>query len=232
MQIAALIHCSEKHPGTATVPILPPHICRRSKQEICSSVSLSVPELGLKQCLLVINGKPKQIWTSLLSLVGIQEPLPMFAKESVCHVMSGSLFVWGLAWVCIKVVCTALDVEPYTALWSLQQPLHLSSFTLGWLRLLKLLRFFSSRLRINASDKPAFSSFKLFILPKLTAISLTQCDTLNLGVQISVLSIGKWTSQRLTNDYPLFVRKEDLKCWNGLQDWAAQVNCGWEELCL
>lgn len=161
-------------------------------------------------------GKPKQIWTSLLSLVGIQEPLPMFAKESVCHVMSGSLFVWGLAWVCIKVVCTALDVEPYTALWSLQQPLHLSSFTLGWLRLLK----------------PAFSSFKLFILPKLTAISLTQCDTLNLGVQISVLSIGKWTSQRLTNDYPLFVRKEDLKCWNGLQDWAAQVNCGWEELCL
>lgn len=97
MQTAAVIHYSKKHPGTATVPILPPDTCRRSKQEICSSVSLSVPELGLKQCLLVINGKPKQIWTSLLSLVGIQEPLPMFAKESVCHVMSGSPFVCGLA---------------------------------------------------------------------------------------------------------------------------------------
>lgn len=149
MQTAAVIHYSKKHPGTATVPILPPDTCRRSKQEICSSVSLSVPELGLKQCLLVINGKPKQIWTSLskqiwtsLSLVGIQEPLPMFAKEWVCHVMSGSPFVCGLAWVCIKVVCTALDVEPYTALWSLQRPLHLSSFTLGWRRLLRLLLFF------------------------------------------------------------------------------------------
>lgn len=128
----------------------------------------------------------------------------MFAKESVCHVMSGRPFVWGLAWVHIKVMCTALDLEPYTALRSLQWPLHLSSFTLGWLQLLRLLLFFS-RLRITASDKPAFSSFKLFIDCKLTAITLTQCDSLNLGVQISVLSTGKWTSRRLTKDYPLFV---------------------------